>query len=103
MQDTSFRTVAVPNAVAGAQPTVVARATDVPCRVLVENATGTLIFLARASQDIVGPSGPTGGTFRVRPNTSHVFVLAPEQELFAAGNGAGAQLSVSMSEALPLV
>lgn len=103
MQISEFKTVSVPAIAAGALPTVIARGTNVPVRVLVENISGTLVFLANRSQDIVGPAGPTSSAYRLRPDVTQVYVLAPSQQLYAAGNGLGGLLSMSISEALPLV
>lgn len=103
MEDTILRTVDLPPAVAGEAPIAIARGTQVPVRALVENVSGTLVFLATASQDIVGPGGGRSSTYRLRPEQARVYVLAPKQVLYAAGNGIGARVSVSASEALPLV
>jgi hypothetical protein len=103
MNRTLFKTVALPNAIAGGQPTSIANATEVPMRVLVRNVSGTMVFLAGASQDIVGPGGASASAYRLAPGASDVFVLAPRQQVFAAANGVGAIVSVSTSDALPLV
>jgi hypothetical protein len=103
MNESTFKTVNLPTAVAGQTPQTVAQARSLPTRVLVENISGTLVFLAKASQDIVGPGGAAGDAYRLRPNVTQVFVLAPNQQLFGAGNGVGARVSVTSSDALPLV
>lgn len=103
MNQTLFKTINLPNAVPGANPTAIAQGTRVPVRVLVRNISGTMVFLAAASQDIVGSGGAGSSAFRLPPGTSEVFVLAPDQQLFGAANGVNATVSVTVSEALPLV
>jgi hypothetical protein len=62
-----------------------------------------MVFLAMSSQDLMGPGGITTGAYRLPPGAADPFVLAPGQQLFAAALGAGGLVSVSQSEALPLV
>ncbi len=103
MQETTFPTVNLPTSVGGALPTPIAQGRKVPTRVLVRNISATMVFLAKASQDIVGPSGTAGDAFRLPPGASEVFVLKDKQTLFGAGLGVGGRVSVSRSDALPLV
>ena len=100
MNESTFKTVSLPTAAAGSTPQTVAQGRKVPTRVVVENISGTLVFLAKSSQDIVGPGGAAGDAFRLRPDVSHEFILAPLQPLFGAGNGVGARVSVHSSDAL---
>jgi hypothetical protein len=103
MRDSLFKTATLPTAVAGSDPLSIANGTDVPRRVLVRNVSAALVFLAGASQDIVGPGGVGANAYRLAPGEADVFVLAPKQQLFAAALGVGAIVSVASSDALPLV
>ncbi|UCC72086.1 MAG: hypothetical protein JSV86_17210 [Gemmatimonadota bacterium] len=103
MQLTSFQTFNPPAAAQGAIPQPIARGTSVPVRALVRNAGATLIFLGGTAEDVVGADGvPSSATYRLPAGATDVFVLAPEQTLFAIGAGAGATIGVSVSEAIPL-
>ena len=103
MNHSLLKTVTLPNAVPGANPTVVGQGTQVPMRVVVRNTSATMVFVANASQDLVGPGGVGSSAYRIAPGDSEVFVVAPGQQLFAAANGVGAIAGVALSEALPLV
>lgn len=103
MKQTTFKTITLPNAVAGGRSVAIAQGTSVPVRVLVRNVSGALVFLASASQDIVGTGGAGSAAYRLAPGEADVFVLAPKQQLFGGANGVGAIVSVSVSDALPLV
>ena len=101
---TQFQTFFPPDAtVAANTPFGVGRAAHGrPARVVVENVGATLVFLAGATADISGPDGPSSSTYRLLPGQSQVFVLSPEQTIFAMGSGAGAIISVTVSDAIPL-
>lgn len=104
MQDTVFQTFTTPAAsVALAKPLVIARGTNVPVRVLVKNIGAVPIFVAGADQDVVTAEGPSSKTYQIDALASDVFVLAAEQSLYAVGAVAGGKVSVSVSEALPLL
>jgi hypothetical protein len=103
VQLTLFQTFNPPASAAGIDPQAIARGTKVPVRVLVRNAGGVLIFLAGTSEDAVGPDGlPSSATYRLPAGATDVFVLAPDQIMFAVGAAAGASVVVSTSEAVPI-
>ena len=103
MQLTLFQTYNPPAIGVGVNPLGIARGTSVPVRALVRNAGAVLIFLGGTITDAVDSAGvPSSGTYRLAPNTSEVFVLAPEQVLYAISAGAGGTVSVSLSEAIPI-
>lgn len=103
MEQALFRTITLPNAIAGQQATVIAQGTAVPVRVAVRNVSAALIYIAASSQDIVGPGGAGSQAFRIAPGQGEVFVIAPRQQLFAGAAGVNGLVSVAISEALPLV
>lgn len=104
MELTQFKTYFPPSAlVAGNIPVSIARGVvGKPVRVLVENVGATLVFLGGSEQDLVTPTGPSSATYRLVAGASRVFVLSPQQVMFASGSGAGAIITVSVSDAIPL-
>jgi hypothetical protein len=104
MNNTTFQTFDIPAAATVAnRPLAIAIAGEVPARVLVRNVGPGVIFVAADAQDTVTPEGPGSKTFQVLGGNSEVFVIAPKQRLFATGAGPGGILSVTVSDALPLV
>ena len=99
MQPTQFITLSVPSTTT---VTTLAKATDIPLRVLVRNVGAALAFITGNVQDISVATGPTTGTYRLPAGDEDVFVLAPKQSLYALVIGVGGLLSVSISEALPM-
>jgi hypothetical protein len=105
VEQTQFQTFFPPAADLGTNndPNPIARATvNKPARVLVDNIGATLVFLGGTRDNTFGPEGPTSATYRLLAGRSQVFVLAPEQVLYAIGSGAGAIVSVTNSDAIPL-
>lgn len=103
MQLTSFQTFNPPAAATNVDPQPIARGTSVPVRVLVRNVGAAPVFLGGTTTDVIGPDGvPSSATYRLPVGASDVFVLAPNQTLFAIGVGAGATLVVTASEAIPI-
>ena len=105
MKLTLFETIAIPGAGGDDTPPVaVARGYEVPVRVLIRNTGATPLFFAGADQNVITAEGPSSKTFRLEAGSPDVvFVLAPEQVLYAVGNVAGGSCSVTVSEALPLL
>ena len=103
MELTQFQTFFPPDVtVIGTIPFSIARAAHGrPARVVIDNVGATMVFLAGTEQDLTG-GGATSGSFRLLPGANRTFVLAPEQVLYAAGSGAGAIISVTNSDAIPL-
>lgn len=74
---------------------------SIPLRVLIRNVGGAMIFIAHEStafQDVVSSAT---NSYRIPPGQEDIFVLAPQQGLFASAQGAGGQISVAISEAIP--
>lgn len=104
MQPTLFQTFDVPGAsTADTEPLSIARGTNVSVRVVVKNVGAVPLFLAGADQDVVNPEGPTSKTWPLDDENAEVFVLAPNQLLFVVGSVKGGRVTVSVSEALPLL
>ncbi len=100
MRDTIFQTFtlpALPNA-----SSCIANGTDVPVRVVIRNDAGLAVFLS-TSQGVLDGATLGSSIWTMNPADKDVFVLAPRQNLYAVAAGAGAQIVVSISEALPLV
>lgn len=103
MQGTHIDTILIPVIGASNTPGPIAKASNLPIRVLVENTSAALVFLSTDVENLSSTStGPTTGTYRLPSNVSRVFVLAPKQSLYAITAGAGAYVSVAISEALPI-
>lgn len=103
MENSLARTITVPPGGQAATPTAVATAALVPIRAVVRNVGGTALALGFASTDLVNIEGATSSSFRLPAGASDIFILAPKQILYAVGVGLGGLISVSTSEALPVV
>lgn len=103
MQDTTFETLLIQaiSTAPNATPTVVAKAADVPMRVMLRNIGAVTIFLAVQPYDALANTGPSTATYRLPPNACDVFVIAAKQSIYASGTGIGGLLAVARSEALP--
>lgn len=115
MRESEFNTIKVPR-IDGNQftsdnpgadtstPAPIWRAGPRPMRVLVRNlSVGAYVLLAYDPATLQRfPS--TGGTFMLPAGLSEVFVLAPNQGLYASTPVAGVvEVSVAISDALPIV
>lgn len=101
MQDTSFETKVLPVVRGARDPIALARAGDVPVRVVIENISANVIFLAKSTQDVQAPTGVTSQSYRLFPGAERVYVLAPGQAIYGAATGNGVLASISVSEAYP--
>lgn len=70
-------------------------------RVLVRNVGGVLVFLTHEANDLATLSNAASAAYRLPPGQTDVFVLMPEQSLFAAGQGAQSLVCIAVSEAIP--
>lgn len=70
-------------------------------RILVRNVGGVLVFLTHEANDLATLANASSAAYRLPPAHADVFVLMPEQSLFAAGQGAQAFVSIAISEAIP--
>ena len=103
MEASRFFTIRVPASGGAVDPTAVAYAPKGSAtRVVIRNIGGALVFLAYSSLDVVSPSGPTPETYRLPAGASDVFVLAPEQKIYAVATGAVGLVCVAQSEAIPI-
>lgn len=100
MQNTNFETFTV-QPVGTNNPTTLAKAATHPLRILVNNVGAVVIFISLTTTDL-SPI-PSTASYRVFPGEQHAFVLAPKQGLYAVGVAIGGLMSVSSSEALPLL
>ncbi len=103
MQPTRFYQVVVPDFIQGGDAPQIARGTNVPVRVQVRNPGPVDVFLSDTLTDLTSAAGPSGNVYRLPSNDRDVFVLAPEQSLYAVAAGAGAFLSISLSDAIPIL
>ena len=78
----------------------IATSTSKTFRVHVRNIGPVLVFLSDVLNDINNTEGPTGAVVRLPANDRDVFVLAPNQTLYALAAGPGGLLSVAISQAL---
>ena len=100
MQQSTFATVSV-NAVGDKTATILASApSTTPMRVEVRNIGGAIVFLATAPGDVNPQTGPSAGAYRLPAGQSAVFVIQPKQNLNSIAVGAGAMVSVAVSEAI---
>lgn len=104
MQDTKFQTITLPPLALGAGGAVntVYTAGAKPLRLLLRNLSGVIMFFGTASESMVGPNAPGTKVYQLPAGEETTFILAPKQQLFGCANGAGALLSMSVSEALPI-
>lgn len=104
MQNTIFRTIQLPPLalLAGGAVNTVVTATDKPLRVLLRNLSGAVMFFGTASESMIGSGAPGTQVYQLPAGQETTFIIAPKQQLFGCANGAGALLSLSISEALPM-
>lgn len=100
MQNTNFETYTV-QPIGSPTPTTLAKAAQHPLRILVNNVGPTVIFISLTVTDL--SPVPTTASYRVFPGEQHAFVLAPKQGLYAVSAAIGGLMSVTASEALPLL
>lgn len=100
MQQSRFTEFSVPAFFPGVPAPPVATATDIALRVQIRNIGPVVLFLSATVNDINNPEGPTGNVVRVPVNDRDVFVLAPEQTLYALAAGPGGLTTVAISDAL---
>lgn len=98
MKDSTYVTLDIA-AIGAVDATTIAKAADIPLRVLMSNESPVVIFISKSPGD-VAPT-PTTSSYRIYPGRDKVFIIAPKQTLYAIGAGTGGLLSVSTSEALP--
>lgn len=104
MQATIFRTIQLPPLALGVTDTVnlIVTGTKVPLRFLARNLSGVMMFFGTASESMVGPGAPGNQVYQLPAGQETTIIIAPGQQLFGCANGAGALLTMSISEALPM-
>jgi hypothetical protein len=102
VRNSIVNTVSVP--IAGStNPATLYLAADKPMRMLVRNTGPNLVFLSFESSTLVNNEvAGVAGTYQLPPLMSDTFVLAPKQGMYAVGFGGGSQVSMAVSEAIPM-
>lgn len=103
MRESVNKTFTVPGPWPLAKGVVIARGrAGGAVRVQVRNLGGGTVFMGYADQDVVGQSGPGTDTYHLPAGEVDVFILAPLQKLYAAGDANNIKVSVASSDALPI-
>jgi hypothetical protein len=74
-----------------------------PIRLMIRNVGGVLCFLAHDVQDLATFSNASANSYRLPAGQVDVFVVMPEQAVYAVAQGAQGLISIAISEALPAV
>lgn len=114
MQESKLKTISVPDVatftpgggdgstVGTPVPNAIFQSTSKPMRIMVRNVSlGVSIALSHAAEGL--QTADVGSdTYELPPGASDIFVLAPNQKLYAIALGVGGRVSYAASEALPL-
>lgn len=100
IQESRLQQYTIPSFFTGVDPATIAYATDRAVRVQVRNIGAAIIILSLGINDLGNPEGPTGAVFRLPIGDRDVFVLAPEQTLYAVASAVGGIISVAYSVAV---
>lgn len=100
MQPSNVQTLSVPT-IGSPNPSRLTQAGGIPMRVVVRNVGPTVIFISHDTTDLSNVSS-LGAVYQLPPGQSDVFVLAPQQSIIAASQGAGGLVSIAVSEAVPV-
>lgn len=92
-------TTAVP-VVGGDDAALIVQASNVPLRVVIRNVGPSVIEIAHTSNEL-GKLGVTSGVFVIAIGNEEVFVLAPDQGIYAGAIGAAGRISYAYSDAIP--
>lgn len=99
MQASIVQTLSIP--LIGQTAALITQAGALPTRVQLRNTGGSLVFLAHDVNALTDVTS-LGAVYQLPAGAGpDVFVLAPGQSLFAVSTGAGGQVSVAISEAVP--
>ncbi len=100
MRPTQLRSYGLPVVgAATAAPMTIATAGDHATRVLVRNTSATAALLAISYSDV---SALSAAMYRLPGGAVDALIIAPDQQVFAMGEGVGCQVSVAVSEAFPV-
>lgn len=104
MRESSNRTFTVPGPWPAATSGIsIARGRDGGAvRVQIRNLGGGNVYLSFADQNVIAESGPSAETYHLPDGEVDVFILAPEQKLYAVGSANNIMVSVATSDALPI-
>ncbi len=85
-----------------AQPATITKVPEkeVPARVMVDNIGSVPVFITHNSSALT--EGNIATSYNLPVNGSRVFVVAPGQGLYAAGQGATGRVCGAISDSLPL-
>jgi hypothetical protein len=101
MQPSQLNTLALPS-MGTDNPATLAKAAQIPLRVVVRNTGPNLVLVAHDSGTLMN-TPVTANAFKIPPVIGEdTFVLAPGEGLFAVAIGIGGEVSVAISEALPI-
>jgi len=101
MQPSQLNSLVIPS-VGVQNPATLWKAAEVPVRVVIGNIGPNLILLAHDSGTLAN-SPVFANAFRLATTKELTIVLAPQQGLFAVGVGIGGEVSIAVSEALPII
>ena len=100
-QNSTVATIAVP-AFGSINPATLTRAPrGRVVRVLVRNVGGVVVFIAHEVSDISSVANAAATSYRLPPGQADVFVVMPEQGLYAISQGIAGLVSIAVSEAVP--
>ncbi len=100
MQPSQVNTIQVPT-IGTNNPATLVIAALVPTRIVVRNVGAVIVFLAHSSAEIQSIN-TTAGVYRLPAGQEDVFVLAPQQGLWAVASGAVGTVSIAISEAMSI-
>jgi hypothetical protein len=101
MQPSQVNSLSLPPS-GSSNPATVTKAAKVPLRVVVRNTGPNLVLLAHDPGTLT--NAPVfANTFKLPVMAEDIYVLAPGEGLFAVSIGAGGELTVAISESLPIL
>ena len=105
MQNSQLNSLSVP-AIGSPNPATLFVAALVPIRIVITNIGTNLVYLAHDPSTLQNFGVGITNTYLLPaapgPGSQVTLVLAPSQGVYAAGVGVGGQVSIAVSEALPV-
>jgi hypothetical protein len=100
MQNSQLNSLTLPPT--GSQnPATLFKAAGIPIRIVVLNTGPNLVFLSHDSGTL-NAAPVFANTYRLPSGREVVIILAPKQGLFGVSVGVGGEVSIAVSEALPI-
>lgn len=100
-QNSTVATVGVPQ-IGAVNPATLTRAPrGKVVRLMVRNVGGVTVFIAHDVNDIATVANAAATSYRLPPGQADVFVLMPEQGIYAVAQGVNGLVSIAISEAIP--